>query len=230
MHTASVPRTYSREEADEILRRALEQQPDGGIHHDDLMAAAREVGIPAAAVEAAADEVGASQIVRDRVQLLRRQKRAAFARHLLTFLIVNGGIFLFDWFDGGPWFFQYLLIVWGIVLLLVGMRQLAPDQAGLVRKAERELERERRRAERQRRRQGGRASPPGVSQLPGAAREFEAAVQEGVSALMSAAAKAIRDYSPGQKPRYRADDAAAQDVEGSQQRSEQDTSPRHRRA
>lgn len=230
MHTASVPRTYSREEADEILRRALEQQPDGGIHHDDLMAAAREVGIPAAAVEAAADEVGASQIVRDRVQLLRRQKRAAFARHLLTFLIVNGGIFLFDWFDGGPWFFQYLLIVWGIVLLLVGMRQLAPDQAGLVRKAERELERERRRAERQRRRQGGRASPPGVSQLPGAAREFEAAVQEGVSALMSAAAKAIRDYSPGQKPRYRADDAAAQDVEASQQRSEQDTSPRHRRA
>ena len=39
MHTAGVPRTYSREEADEILRRALEQQPDGGIHHDDLMAA-----------------------------------------------------------------------------------------------------------------------------------------------------------------------------------------------
>ena len=230
MHTAGVPRTYSREEADEILRRALEQQPDGGIHHDDLMAAAREVGIPAAAVEAAAHEVGATQVVRERVQLLRSQKRAAFARHLLSFLIVNGGIFLFDWFDGGPWFFHYLLIVWGIVLLLVGMRQLAPDQAGLVRKAERELERERRRAERQRRRQGGRASPPGASQLPGAAREFEAAVQEGVSALMSAAAKAIREYSPGPKPRYRADDAAAQEEEGSQQRSQQDTSPRHRRA
>ena len=63
-----------------------------------------------------------------------------------------------------------------------------------------------------------------------AAREFEAAVQEGVSALMSAAAKAIRDYSPGPKPRYRADDAAAQEEEGSQQRSQQDTSPRHRRA
>jgi hypothetical protein len=232
MHTASVPRTYSREEADEILRRALEQQPDGGIHHDDLMAAAREVGIPEAAVEAAADEVGATALVRERVQLLRRQKRAAFARHLLSFLIVNGGIFLFDWFDGGPWFFHYLLIVWGIVLLLVGMRQLAPDEASLVRKAERELEREHRRAQRQRRRQAGsgRASPPGVSQLPGAAREFEAAVQEGVSALMSAAAKAIRDYSPGPKPRYRADDTAAQDDESSQQRSQQDTSPRHRRA
>lgn len=230
MHTASVPRTYSREEADEILRRALEQQPEGGIHHDDLMAAAREVGIPAAAVEAAAHEVGATQVVRERVQLLRRQKRAAFVRHLLSFLIVNGGIFLFDWFDGGPWFFHYLLIVWGIVLLLLGIRQLAPDQAGLVRKAERELERERRRAERQRRRQGGRASPPGVSQLPGAAREFEAAVQEGVSALMSAAARAIRDYSPGPKPRYRADDTAAQAGDDSEQRSQQEASPRHRRA
>ena len=230
MHTAGVPRTYSREEADEILRRALEQQPEGGIHHDDLMAAAREVGIPAAAVEAAASEVGATQLVRERVQLLRRQKRRAFTRHLLTFLIVNGGVFLFDWFDGGRWFFQFPLLVWGILLLLIGMWQLAPEEAGLVRKAERDLERERRRAERQRRRQGGRA-PSAVSQLPGAAKEFEAAVQEGVSALMSAAAKAIRDYSPGPKPRYRADDAAEEDDDASEQRARQPgTSARHRRA
>ena len=215
MHTPGVPRTYSREEADEILRRALEQQPDGGIHHDDLMAAAREVGIPESAVEAAASEVGANQLVRERVQALRRQKRRAFARHLLSFIIVNGGVFLFDWFDGGPWWFQYPLIVWGIVLLLLGMRQLAPVEAGLVRKAERE-----------RRRQGGRA-PGGISQLPGAAREFEAAVQEGVSSLMSAAAKAIREYSPGQKPRYRADDPEGAEEATTNPR---DTSQRHRRA
>ena len=226
MHTAGVPKTYSREEADEILRRALAQQGEDGISHDDLVAAAREVGIPPSAVEAAASQLGENQIVRERVELLRRQKRRAFARHLLTFLIVNGGMFLFDYFDGGPWFFQYLLIVWGIVLLLVGMRQLAPDEGGLVRKAERELERERRRAERQRRRQvGGRT--PGVSQLPGAAKEFEAAVQEGVSALMSAAAKAIRNYSPGPKPRYRAGDPGAPEDEAPEER---DTSRRQRRA
>lgn len=210
MHTPGVPRTYSRQEADEILRRALSHEGEDGISHDDLVAAAREVGIPPSAIEDAANQLGEYQVVRDRVELLRRQKRRAFVRHLLTFLIVNGGMFAFDWFDGGPWFFHYLLIIWSIVLLLVGMRQLAPDQAGLIRKAERELERERRRAERQRRRKGG-GRTPGVSNLPGAAKEFEAAVQEGVSALMTAAAKAIRDYSPGPKPRYRADESSTEE-------------------
>ncbi len=227
MHTARVPRTYSREEADEILRRALEEQGEEGtgIHHDDLVAAAREVGIPASAVEAAASEHGDYQLLQQRMKVLRGQKRLAFVYHLLTFLVVNLGIYAFDRFDGGPWFFQYVLIFWGVILLLLGIRQLAPSKAGLRRKAERQLARERRRAERQRRRQGVRV--PGVaSQLPAAAREFESAVQEGVSALMSAAAKAIREHSPGQKPRYRAPDDSAEE-ESSSRGSE--TSRRHRR-
>ena len=39
MHTPGVSRTYSREEADEILRRALAAQASDGISHDDLVAA-----------------------------------------------------------------------------------------------------------------------------------------------------------------------------------------------
>jgi 2TM domain len=204
-----VPKTYSREEADEILRRALSQQSVDGINHDDLVAAAREVGIPEAAIEAAAGQLGEHRVVKQRVEQLRRQKRRAFVRHLVTFLIVNGGIFLFDYFDGGPWFFQYVLIVWGIILLLLGIRQLAPEEAGLVRRAERELEKERRRADRERRRLGRGPSHPGG--VPGAAKEFEQAVQEGANALLSAAARAIRDFQPVKKSRYRADDAEGAD-------------------
>jgi hypothetical protein len=214
-----VSRTYSREEADEILRRALEHQGEDGISHDDLLAAAGEVGIPSSAVEAAVSQLGEHQLVRQRMELLRRKKRRAFARHLLTFLIVNGGVFLFDKFDGGPWFFHYPLIVWAIVLMLTGLRQLAPGEAELQRKAERELERDRRRADRQRQR--------GRTHLPGAARELESAVQDGVSALMSAAAKAVRDYSPGQKPRYRADEGSPEEPSSSRSG---DTSSRKRRA
>ncbi|MEY4547367.1 MAG: hypothetical protein RL685_3562 [Pseudomonadota bacterium] len=225
MHTVGVSRTYSREEADEILRRALEHRGEDGISHDDLLAAASEVGIPTSAVEAAASQLGEHQLVRQRMDLLRGQKRRAFARHLLTFLIANGGVFLFDRFDGGPWFFHYLLIVWGIVLMLLGIRQLAPSEAGLQRKAERELERERRRAERQRRRQGGH-TPGAASQMPRAARELESAVRDGVSELMSAAARAIRDRSPGQKPRYRADEGSAEETSSS---SSGDTSRRQHR-
>jgi hypothetical protein len=201
MHTAGVPRTYSREEADEILRRALLQQAGDGISHDDLVAAAREVGIPDGAIEEAASQLGEHRQVKDRVELIRRQKRRGFGKHLLSYLIANGGIFLFDFFDGGPWFFQYVLIVWGIILLLLGIRQLAPEEAGLVRRAERELEKEQRKLARQRRRTGREPTGPGV---PAAAKEFERAVQDGVNALLGAAARTIRGYTPGQ--RFRAEE------------------------
>jgi hypothetical protein len=206
MHTPGVPKTYSREEADEILRRALAEQAADGISHDDLVAAAREVGIPEGAIEAAASQLGEHRSVKERVELLRQQKRRGFIRHLLSYLIANGGIFLFDYFDGGPWFFQYVLIVWGILLLLLGIRQLAPEEAGLVRRAEREIEKERRKAERQRRRTGQAPGVPGG--MKGATREFEQAVQEGASALLGAAARAIRDFSPNKSPaqRFRAND------------------------
>lgn len=202
VHNRAVPRTYTREEADEILRRALAEQASDGVHHEDLVAAAREVGIPETAIESAVSQLGEHREVVERVAKLRAEKRRAFVRHLLSFMIVNGGVFLFDRFDGGPWFFQYLLIVWGILLLLLGIRQLAPDQASLTKKAERELEKERRRAQRQRR-QTARAS--GKPLGPGAAKEFETAVEEGVNAMLSAAAKAIRGITPDAR-RYRAEE------------------------
>jgi hypothetical protein len=207
MHTPGVPKTYSREEADEILRRALAEQAADGISHDDLVAAAREVGIPEGAIEAAASQLGEHRSVKERVELLRKQKRRGFIRHLSSYLVANGGIFLFDYLDGGPWFFQYVLIIWGIFLLLLGIRQLAPEEASLVRRAERELEKERRKAERQRRRTGQAPAHPGGMQ--GATREFEQAVQEGATALLSAAARAIRSYNsskPGPAQRFRAND------------------------
>ncbi|HKO93447.1 MAG TPA: 2TM domain-containing protein, partial [Polyangiaceae bacterium] len=109
-------KTYTRQEVDEILRRALSEKAVEGISHDDLLAAAREVGIPGSAIEAAVAELGESQRVNERVQLIRRRKRAAFLRHLLIFLVVNAGIFFVDQSDGGALWFQYPLIVWGVIL------------------------------------------------------------------------------------------------------------------
>jgi hypothetical protein len=208
VHNRPVPRTYTREEAEEILRRALAEQAADGVHHDDLVAAAREVGIPETAIESAVSQLGDHREVVERIAKLRAEKRRAFVRHLLSFMIVNGGVFLFDRFDGGPWFFHYLLIIWGIVLLLLGIRQLAPDQTSLTKKAERELEKERRRAERQRR-QTARAS--GKPLGPGAAKEFETAVEEGVNAMLAVAARAIRGITPDAR-RYRAEEPAEEEA------------------
>jgi hypothetical protein len=194
-----VTKTYTRAEADEILRRALSEQAPDGINHDDLLAAAREVGIAESAIEKAAEQLGEHRVVTERVALIRARKRRAFARQLFVFLVVNAGIFAFDWFDGGPWFFQFVLIPWAIIMTLMGLLQLAPDQEKLMRRAERELERERRRMARQQRPRVERGASPN------AAREFEAAVQEGVSALLSGAARHIRTLA-SDRPRVRVDE------------------------
>lgn len=203
MHNRPVSRTYTREEADEILRRALAEQASDGVHHDDLVAAAREVGIPETAIASAVSQLGEHREVADRVTKLRGEKRRAFFRHLLSFLIVMSGVLMVDYLDGGPLRLSlYVAVIWGALLLLLGIRQLAPDQTSLTKKAERELEKERRRAEKQRR-QTARAS--GKPLGPGAAKEFETAVEEGVNAMLAVAAKAIRGITPDAR-RYRAEE------------------------
>jgi hypothetical protein len=200
-----VTKTYTRQEADEILRRALAAQPaTEGISHDDLVAAAREVGIPTSAIEAAAGELTADQHLSERADHIRRRRRTAFLRHLLIFLVVNGGVFFVDHADGGAYWFQYLLVIWGVILAVIGIAQLAPDRKSLLRRAERELEKERRRALRRSQRA---ARKEGV-------KEFEAAVQEGVSSLLSVAARKIRDFSAdGGRYRVREERVREQDAE-----------------
>lgn len=198
---ARVSKTYTRQEADEILRRALAVQPADGISHDDLVAAAREVGIPGAAIEAAAQQLGEDRRVSERAALIRRRRRTAFLRHLLIYLVVNAGIFFVDRADGGAYWFQYPLIIWGVILAAIGIAQLAPDQRSLTRRAERELEREQRRAQRRMR---AAARRDGSTAARDGAKEFETAVQEGVSSLLSAAARTIRGLS--EADRYRVSD------------------------
>jgi len=196
---ARVTKTYTRQEADEILRRALAAQPaSDGISHDDLVAAAREVGIPTSAVEAAAVELSDDQRLSERADHIRRRRRSAFLRHLLIYLVVNGGIFLVDRGDGGAYWFQYPLVIWGVILVVIGIGQLAPDRRSLLRRAERELDKERRRAQR---RSSSAARKEG-------AKEFEAAVQEGVSSLLSVAARTIRGlHADGGRYRVNEDEA-----------------------
>lgn len=208
-HTRRVTRTYTRAEADEILRRALAQQDADGINHEDLVAAAREVGIPADAIERAAHQLAEHGAVNTRKEVIRRRRRRAFWRHVLTYTIANAGIFAVDWLDGGPWFFYWPLIVWGVVLALIGLRQLAPDEESLTRRAERELEKERRRAERRKRRQA-RPPAPRSKTKSRVEEEFDAAVEAGVTAILSAVTRGIRGVTPGDQ-RYRVDDAPSED-------------------
>lgn len=204
-----MPRTYTREEADEILRRALSggQAATDGISHDDLVAAAREVGIPESAIAAAANQLGEHALVKQRVELIRGRKRRGFIRHLVVFLLVAGLAFLAAGAGptfiapGGLDFLKVPMLIWAMLLVMLGFWQLAPNREKLEKKAERELEKERRRDERKRRIAGRTGTPRGA---PQAAKEFEAAVQEGVSVLLTGAARAIRGFTP-EAGRFRVD-------------------------
>ncbi len=197
-------KVYTRAEADEILRRALAEEAEGGISHEDLVSAAREVGIPEAAIEAAAERLGDHVEIERRVSLLRARKRRAWFRHVIMFVIINLGIFAVDWLDGGDSFFQYPLVIWGVVLMLFGVMQLSPNPEALAKRAERELEKERRRARWRQRVPKSQRQPWAGSK---SAKEFEAAVEQGVSALLSVAARAIQGVAG---PRVRVD-AGAED-------------------
>jgi hypothetical protein len=205
-----VTKTYTRQQVDEILRRALSEKSVEGISHDDLIAAAREVGIPSSAIEAAAAELGDNQRIAERAALIQRRKRTAFLRHLLLFLVINAGIFFVDQSDGGAFWFQYPLVIWGVILAAFGITYLAPDRQRLERRAERELEKEQRRIHKRRRLAARAAGDPNAS----AAREFESAVQEGVSTLLSSAARAIRAVVP-EKEQYRVNDDRDDDAPAS---------------
>jgi hypothetical protein len=107
---------------DEILRRALERQAraEGGVAHEDLVAAAGEVGIAREDVEAAAREmaaersapttrpsaarVEASTVVRDRQRAKRR-----LARDLALYVVTNAAIIAFCLVNGGNWYIWTLL-------------------------------------------------------------------------------------------------------------------------
>lgn len=214
-------KSYSRREADEILRRAIAFETPDGISHQDLVAAAREVGIPADAIDRAVEQVATQGALAARIDAIRRRRRRAFFRHALVYALVNSGVVAIDWLNGGPWFFYWLLILWTVVLAVFAVFQLAPDPERLARRAERELEKQRRKEERRARRLARKQGRPTDHAAVEAA--FDEAVKEGVSTLLTAATRVMRGASSAAN-RYR--------VEGSQEeddaRGEQSGSQRAR--
>ena len=137
-------RTYSREEVDEILRRAAvrgrDEEPT--LSRAELVDAAREAGIDEGAVHAAADEVetgvAAERIPTEdeAVAAWQARHRRQFNTHLLTWLVVCTGLLVINLLAGGALWFQWPLAGWGIALALqaIGTFQSAtPEQIARVK-------------------------------------------------------------------------------------------------
>jgi len=184
---------YTREEVEEILRRALQTQPLETLSHEDLVAAAVEAGIDADDVEAAARQLEEEREVRAEEERIVTYRKKRFLQSMYTYVVVNSGLFLIDIMSGPGWWVQWVLAGWGIALALGARRALMPDRARLRERAKRKIAKRRRgRWEKQVR------------------KEVDRAIQVGVDALIEAASRKLADR---QAPRVRVEEPEVIDVE-----------------
>ncbi len=194
---AEPPSTYTREEMDAILKRALERQQakSEGIAHEDLVAAAAEVGIPREELEAAARELETEKARSDAgsapkaavtrnvaEDAARARAMAALKQRAFTFF----GLGMFFFLVGGEFFGQswWIWPVFGLaVSLLIHAVRVYADPGGEAR-AERRARRRESRRERKRRRHEARMQ------------DFEEKVAMGADAIIRVIeqAKRIKDH------------------------------------
>jgi hypothetical protein len=169
-------RTYSQEEVDAILDRALRAHAKDGtrLTHEELVAAAAEVGIPKEAIDSAArdlDAPGAAPIDAAIVAGWKKRARLRFVRHLVTYLLVNAMLAFINVATGAAFlWFPIVMLGWGIGLAMHLMSVLFADEERVVTRERHRIARRERRARWRRR-----------------SAEFERAVEQGVRALLDMA-------------------------------------------
>jgi hypothetical protein len=135
-------RIYTREEADAILTRALDMQRGDGTSHEDLVAAAREVGIAPEVLERAAAEVVTRR--QDEVELVAIRERAwrGFYAHLVPYVMVAALLGFVNYMTTSfPWA-VIVMFAWGIGLASHLLAVVTPDRERLLRRVERRRRRE----------------------------------------------------------------------------------------
>lgn len=209
-------RSYSDDELEAILRRALEKQAEtgDGFGHDELVAAAREVGLDEDAVERAIDEISHER-GRGRIRAdLKRRRLRKWVRHLVTYLAVVGGLLgLHALALVGTWVF-WVAFGWGIGLALDTYGKLSsPTDEEVEREAERINRKERRRRKAEERREARRRRVEERArraerrgQRSEAGEQLERVIEEGVTLLLGAAAKKIREATEQMEREHRAPD------------------------
>ena len=109
-------RQYDNDEVNRIIRRALKLKNDDTISHQDLIETAKQIGLDPAIVETAIKQEQ-REFKKERIHKARlKRRKAAFYRHLSSYIIVNGALLLMNTFSPGSWWFQWPAIGWGIGL------------------------------------------------------------------------------------------------------------------
>ena len=190
-------RTYSQEEVDAILERALRAQAKDGtrLTHEELVSAAGEVGIPREAIDAAAREGASAVSDKELLRAWKRRARMAFLRHFITYVLVIGMLAVGNMLTtpSMPWF-AIVALGWGIGIAMHFLGTFFADE-------ERVLMRERRRAEKLARRERWRKRSD----------RFEEVVEQGVRAIVDMANEKGKGARVRVDPRDPLEDEADED-------------------
>lgn len=128
---------YSTAEVREILARAVEQQEhkraDARLGFDDLLAAAREVGVDDQTLREASRELRERVEVELPVEVAdyatwRRRKRRKFHRHFGVYLIVNTAFFVMGILTGGFIEAMQPALWWGIFVAIHALKAYTADE------------------------------------------------------------------------------------------------------
>lgn len=169
--------TYSRDEVQAILGRALEQQQrtkNDALTHDELSAVAREMGVSDEALASATVAIREERAVQAEVDRLVARRRRGFSGHLLAWFLVCALFAVANVMTATPPWSLLVALGWGVGLAFHARAAFFPDRERLAARARLHIERDRRKAEFRRH-----------------AREVEKAVSEGVVDVLHAVAKVI---------------------------------------
>jgi len=182
---------YSDDEVRAIIDRALREQPNREVSHQELLEIASGVGISREAIEAASREVQeAREDEQAKLQIFSR-RRKRLGSHVWFFLVVNLFAFAVNYLSTpGEWWCLYSILLWGLFLAFHARFGLSKEVS------ERELRRQKRRMFPGRRT----AELPGGSwrakfenkNLDQATHELTNAIQERFGGLISRAAEELR--------------------------------------
>jgi hypothetical protein len=182
-------RIYSDEDVKAILGRALDRQraaqPEG-LSHEELLAVARDAGIPLDAVEAAAaDHIGGRDAEAEALAV-RKERASDFRIHLFTYIpVIAFLIFVNLMTSHYPWVL-WPALGWGLALVLHARFAIYPTDVEIAHDVE-ARQRQRRRAEEKRRRREAKGH------LRAGARDLSDAVTRGVGAILEVTAKRIHE-------------------------------------
>jgi hypothetical protein len=209
-------RRYTREEVDAILGRALGAQKDeGGMSHDELVAAAREIGVKPEDIDRAAAEVAEGKRLERETVAYRRRQWKGFLSHFVSYALVIAFLVFVNLMTSGTLWVLWPAAGWGLGLAfhLFGLLVADPEKTRhkVARREERRRERERR--ERKRRELAENAEELGVIVTKGLASVIGAAAEriEKSSSQPPPAAAHVRVDAPTKAPKTKEQSQIEQD-------------------